>query len=57
MANVFYYLVVIAISEGATLFYALHKSRAHTITSEAPFLPVTRTPTVKVGSELAVHQP
>ena len=57
MANVCYYLVVIPISEGTTLFYPLHKSSAHTITSETPFIPVTRTPTVKAGSELVMHQP
>ena len=57
MANVCYYLVVIPISENTTLFYPLHKSRAHAITSEAPFIPVTRTPPVKVGSELWMHQP
>ena len=57
MANVCYYLVVIPISEGATLFFPLHKNSAHTITSEAPLLPVTRTPTVNAGSDLAMHQP
>ena len=57
MANVCYYLVVIPISEGATLFYPLHKTEAHNITSETPFIPVTRTPTVKAGSELTMHQP
>ena len=56
MANVCYYPVDIPISEGATLLYPLHKSRAHTITSEALFIPVTCTPTVKAGSEFAMHQ-
>ena len=44
MVNVCYDLVVIPISEGATLFYPHHNSRAHTITSEAFFIPVTHTP-------------